>query len=82
MGINIIGTLMSCDDCLMLVANGEPSEGNPYLEQHITDHLSLAPLQYLVCGDSDNEIEFTWRACECCGSVLGGRRNELILVRE
>jgi len=79
MTITILDNLMACDDCLMLVVNSEPPDNRPDIELDIAVHLGLAPRQHLACGDSDNDIEFTWRACQCCGSTLGGRRNELVL---
>jgi hypothetical protein len=73
--------LMACVDCLMFVANGdEPEDESIDLGACITAHLDLRPLQHLVCGDSEQDDEFSWRACECCGSTLGGSRHQLFLL--
>jgi hypothetical protein len=78
--VRVICTLMACQDCAMLVANGEPSEERPELEREIAAHLALEPLQHIVSGDSDADDEFSWRPCECCGSRLGGSRHQLALL--
>lgn len=34
---------------------------------------------HLVCGNE--ELGFSWSACECCGSSLGGDRHELAYTK-
>jgi hypothetical protein len=79
--VNVIAELMACTDCLMLVANDEPSDDRPNLETEIAAHLELEPCQHIACGDSDQDDEFSWRPCECCGSPLGGARSQLVLLQ-
>lgn len=79
--MKLICTLMACQDCLTLVANGEPADGRPGLEAEIAAHLELEPLQHLICGESDHDEEFSWQPCECCGSKLGGSRHQLALMQ-
>lgn len=74
-------TLMACADCLMLVANGDlPEDDNGELERGIANNLG-DDTKWLCCGDSDADDEFSWSACECCGSKLGGSRHQLCIVR-
>jgi hypothetical protein len=62
------------------VANGELPDGRPELEREIAAHLELEPLQHIVSGDFDADEEFSWTPCECCGSRLGGRRSQIVLM--
>jgi hypothetical protein len=77
--------LMACTDCLMLVANGDHPEENTEKQDAEMDRAIEANLGddqgYLCCGDSDKDEEFSWSACECCGSKLGGSRHHLVVVR-
>jgi hypothetical protein len=80
--MEILDSLMACDDCLMYVVNDELPADYPGLREDIWAHLDLTPDRYLALGHIDAEEEFSWRPCECCGSTLGGRRNEIILIGE
>jgi hypothetical protein len=74
-------TLMACTDCLMFIANGDEPEdnGNQWSADNIARH--WPPYQYnLCCGDSDNDDDFSWQPCECCGSRLGGSRHEIVAI--
>lgn len=73
--------LSACVDCLFFVANGDvPEDDNGELETAIMDNLGAEDVRHLVCGDSDQDDEFSWSACECCGSRLGGSRHQLIVL--
>lgn len=76
----VVDEMMACQDCLLFIANGDLPEDNDHLVAEIEAHLSLKPGQYLVCGDSEKDDEFSWRACECCGSTLGGSRHHVVLL--
>lgn len=79
----VVNELMACIDCLLYVANGDlPEDDTGQLEEAIGEHLDLSVHQYLVCGDNDKDDEFSWRACECCGSTLGGSRHLLVLLED
>ena len=65
----------ACLDCLLLVANGDGTDEHA---EAMTKR--IGPLAHLVCGDSDQDDEFSWAPCECCGSRLGGSRHQLIML--
>ena len=69
--------LMACTDCLLYVANGDEPEDRD-IENDIRTHPGV-PSGYLSCGDSENDDEFSYARCECCGSKLGGSRHQLFL---
>lgn len=74
--------LSACADCLFLVANGETPEGdNGELETAMMANLGAQDVRHLVCGSGEDN-EFSWSACECCGSRLGGSRHQLIVLGE
>jgi hypothetical protein len=73
--------LSACVDCLMWVANGElPEDDSNGLRQAIANNLG-DDARFLCCGDGDHDDEFSWSACECCGSHLGGSRHQLVVLR-
>lgn len=81
----VVFELSACVDCLMFVANGdipEAAEGDPELPDLIAAHLGADHASKLVCGDGDGDSEFSWSACECCGSKLGGSRHALAVLSE
>jgi len=85
--MRVVSELMACMDCMLYVANGDiPDDYSPdsteSLPELIQAHLGLtsSPQQYLVCGDSEHDDEFSWRPCECCGSRLGGSRHALAIL--
>jgi len=65
-----------CVDCIMAIANGETPE----------DAETAAAVRHgienaggeIVCGSG--ESYFSWRACDCCGSRLGGDRLDCTLL--
>jgi len=72
--------LMSCIDCLMVVANGEyPEDPTNNIGDRIMANLG-DDRHHLCCGDSDLDQEFSWSACQCCRSPLGGSRHQLIVL--
>lgn len=72
--------IMACIDCLLYVANGETPDADYAIDAVIRAHLGSVDAANLVCGDGDKENEFSWRACECCGSTLGGSRHHLAVL--
>lgn len=72
-------TLDVCVDCLVHVANGDLPEDHDE-QQRITDGV-LAWWHdgfELAAGDAENDQDFSWARCECCGSTLGGSRHEVV----
>jgi len=73
--------LAACADCLLFVANGDaPEDDNGELAAAILANLGADDARNLCCGDTDQDDEFSWRACDCCGSTLGGSRHQLICL--
>jgi hypothetical protein len=71
--------MRACTDCLVFVANGDVPEdenGNEWSPDHI-EAIWPASQYDLVCGDLDDDSDFSWQPCECCGSRLGGSRHAL-----
>ena len=74
--------MMACTDCLMWVANGDEPEGDTEWNAYKIDAI-WPPKQFdLACGDTENDHDFSWSPCECCGSRLGGSRHELIALEK
>jgi hypothetical protein len=73
--------LMACADCLFYVANGDGAEDVDLgaLERRIQRTIGH-PSGVLACGDWDQDEEFSWSQCECCGSRLGGSRHQLVML--
>ena len=73
--------LMACQDCLFYVANGDLPEDrdDDKFEADIQATVGY-PSGMISCGDSDKDEEFSWSACECCGSTLGGSRHQLVCL--
>ena len=68
-----------CIDCLMIVANDDASGMDDATEKQCRD--GIASIQGdLVCNDNDDDIEFSWSACDICGSGLGGSRHHLAIL--
>lgn len=78
--MRVLMDLSACQDCLFYVANGDLPDDSRDLEADIQATVG-EPSGRLVCGDDDSE-EFSWSACECCGSQLGGSRHTLRLLGE
>lgn len=63
---------MVCQDCLMMIANGEceePDDG--WSPEKMCD-------ANLVVGDDERNEEFSRDDCDCCGSVLAGSRHHCV----
>lgn len=84
------GTLWVCIDCTQLAVNGElptdPQEGEP-LPWALEPTLDVTPgimTHDDYCTDAHGEecdcdrMSFSWRACEACGSNLGGERQAFV----
>ena len=71
--------LSACFDCLLFVANDEIPDHNEDLSIDIEENWPSD--QWYICvgsDDTENNTEFSWAPCDCCGSRLGGSRHELV----
>jgi hypothetical protein len=75
---SVILEMMACQDCLFYVANSDEPEDRD-IEADIVAETGYHSGR-MACGDSDKDHEFSWSACECCGSRLGGSRHHLVLL--
>lgn len=64
-----------CLDCCYMMANGElPGEVRGENESR-ADKVARATAGWTLAGDDEHpDLEFSWSACETCGSALGGER--------
>jgi hypothetical protein len=69
-----------CDDCLILIANGDSSGMDDATEKRCTEAIAAHP-GILVCNDQGDDEEFSHRACDVCGAA-GGRRHRLAALED
>lgn len=76
--------LEACTDCVMFLANGEEPDDNPdnWSADNIEANWPSATYQLAVGGNETTEEYFSWRACGCCGSRLGGNRYPVVALFE
>jgi hypothetical protein len=67
--------LWVCDDCVLLVANGDEPEDREGLAEDIA---AMWPSAYLVIEDETDE--FSYSACDGCGCRLGGSRHKATAI--
>lgn len=85
----VIDKYMVCEDCYLLIGTGDATS----LDYHYGDQADqrLAEIEagivalvaghdWVGCGDSENSISFSRSSCECCGTRLAGRREEVIVL--
>jgi hypothetical protein len=78
---------MVCTDCLMVIANADYS-GLDYHYSPAEAEQRRAAIDagmdraggYICCGDSDRDLEFSRRGCDCCGSDLAGSLHHCIVL--
>lgn len=68
--------LEGCTDCVMFLANGEVPEDNSngWKPENIETMWPSKTYHLCVAGGENEEEYFSWRACDVCGSRLGGNR--------
>ena len=75
MSLYTITNFAVCVDCCQYVAGiSEHERGEAYpdaVKHNTAQHLNWT----LVNGDSDDDIDFSTRPCELCGSQLAGSRH-------
>ena len=76
-------TAWGCTDCAMFVANGEPPLRDPETGLDWSQAEEEAWVQEwanenrgIIWSLGDDEDDFSWRACDLCGTALGGARHE------
>jgi len=69
--------LLICDDCLMVVANGDTSGIAPERVDHVLDSVEALGL-HVVPGDDTHE--FTRHGCDCCDEWRAGRRHQAFIL--
>ena len=79
-----------CSDCIMMIANGDSSQLDLYYKPDEADRRRediFAGLRrmadgggYICVGDSERDIEFSTRDCDCCGSNLHGSRCHCVVL--
>jgi hypothetical protein len=82
--------LMVCVDCLMVIANGDYTGLDYHTTPNSPDHGTMRAREiddgldsikgYVCAGDSENDNEFSWYPCHCCGSKLGGSRHHCVVL--
>ena len=72
-----------CEDCILLLANGECGTGEESDAQmaRIQNVWTPEEVQHMCAAcDEDCEGPFSWRPCECCESPLGGSRHRFVVL--
>lgn len=69
-----------CQDCLMVIANDDDSGiEDEERAREVRECVYRGPGSW-ACGDSDKDMEFSRRTCDCCCEGLEGSRHHVILV--
>ncbi len=73
--------LWVCVDCLVFIANGELPEDDGARAAVLAgvEREAVAGGHWAVTGEDDDR-EFSWHACACCGSDLGGSRHRCAVL--
>ncbi len=76
-----------CEECLMVIANGDYSildahyneEEADKRKQEIDQALDLIE-GHVVPGDEENDMEFSGRRCDCCGDQYLGSKHHCVIL--
>ena len=79
---------MVCDDCTPVLAN----EDYTHIDYHYDEAEAEAVIarihqgrdaagDLIAVGDSNKDLDFSKRRCDCCGSELHGRRTHFYVVK-
>lgn len=73
-------TLHVCLDCYLAVENqgNDPDEYDERTPEQRQQAANTLRGGHWATGD---EVGFSWHACECCGSALGGTRYEIFNIK-
>jgi hypothetical protein len=76
--MQVIRDLMVCTDCASILANADTS-GIDDADVLKACEKGVEALGTNVCaGDSSQDDEFSWSACDCCSGGLGGYRYHFV----
>lgn len=78
----IVDELLVCQDCYVMIANGDPSGVRPEDLHAIESGMDrLAKRGHLSATfDEDRELEFSRYDCACCNSGLAGSRHPVVIL--
>ena len=63
-----------CMDCALCIANGEVDDADPsWSDENMRG-------DWAVSSHDEHCEEFSWAACDCCNSTLGGARYGAYLI--
>lgn len=90
MSIEILdNNFMVCSDCLMVIANGDYTGLDNYVDgddraEEIDAGLERATEngEHIVAGDSENDSDFSAMQCDCCRTRLAGSRHHCVLLSQ
>ena len=71
--------ILVCTDCILFIANGDLPD-DPQLAAEIVRGVESRAPGHVCAGDADGDVEFSWAACDCCGSRLGGSRHKAVVL--
>jgi len=69
-----------CEDCLFALVNGDYPSDDKRAEAVLAGEKRVLPARFLSDASEGDEGAFSWRACDCCKSTLGGTRHAFALV--
>ena len=72
---------MVCQDCIMWIANGDTTGADDrWSEEDAIEYVEAVAEDggQVIAGDSDKDDEFSWSACDCCKTTLGGSRHHAV----
>jgi hypothetical protein len=77
--------LSVCDDCAMMLANGELGMGDEsadraHAERIAAEWAGVPGTLVLACGDDDGCDGFHTAPCDGCGSTLAGSRHAAAVI--
>jgi hypothetical protein len=76
MGMRIKEELSVCSDCLIMVANNDPSGIDERDYKRVTSAVRALGPHAVADGE---DLGFSWRDCECCQGLAGERYKVAIL---
>ena len=79
----IFDDLYFCEDCFLTIEQGQyPDDIDEKREKEISAGLNAWAKEGYLVHPGKEPIEFSWVPCDCCGSTLGGHREEYAVLGE
>jgi hypothetical protein len=72
-----------CTDCIMVIANGDTSSLDYYYGEKADEReaeINEGVEGVIVPGNSDLDLEFSSRGCDCCRSRLAGSLHHCVVL--